>query len=401
MPVFLWEAKTRAGEVRTGEMEAANRDAAMNKLRAQNLQVSKVKKKPVEIVIRMPGQTGVTTRDLVVFTRQFATMIDAGLPLVQCLDLLGTQCDNPDFKKIILDVKTTVETGKTLAEALGKHPKVFDRLFVNLVAAGEAGGVLDVIMNRIALYIEKNRKLVKQVKGAMVYPALVLLVSGAVTLVLLIWVIPIFQKMFEDFGNALPAPTQIVVDMSEFTRANILWILGGIAALAAAGSALVKNKRGKELVDQMLLKLPIFGPLIQRVTVAKFTRTMGTMLSSGVNILDALDIVARTAGNTVIEKGLVRVRAKISEGRPMAQPLAEMKVFPPMVVQMISVGESTGAMDTMLNKIADFYDDEVDAAVSAMMSLLEPLIMAFLAVVLGGLVIAMYLPVFSMAGAVG
>lgn len=398
MAIFIWEAKTRTGEVRSGEMEAATVEAVTERLRAQNMAVTKVKKKPKVINIRMPGATGVTAKDLVVFTRQFATMIDAGLPLVQCLELLSGQMDNPDFKKVVVDVKNTVETGKTLAEALGKHPKVFNRLFVNLIAAGEASGVLDTILNRLAAYIEKNMKLVKQVKGAMVYPILILGVSAIVTLVLLVFVIPVFQKMFSDFGNALPAPTQMVVDMSEFTRSHIFLILGSVVGAYVGITTFVKTPQGRELLDRASLRMPIIGPMVQKIAVAKFTRTMGTMLASGVNILDALEIVAGTAGNVVIEKGLMRVRAKIAEGKPMAQPLGEMSVFPPMVVQMISVGESTGAMDTMLNKIADFYDDEVDDAVTTMMAMLEPLIMAFLAVILGGLVISMYLPVFSMAG---
>ncbi len=401
MPTFTWEAKTRVGEAKRGEMEADNSDTVTQKLRAQNLQVTKVKKKPAEIVIRLPGSSGVTTKDLVVFTRQFATMIDAGLPIVQCLEILSTQAENPVFRKVLADVRASVESGATLAEALRRHPLVFNRLFTNMVAAGEAGGVLDTILNRLAAYIEKNMKLVKQVRSAMVYPSLVVMVAGSVTIVLLIWVIPIFQKMFSDFGSALPAPTQFVVDISEFTRANIVWLLlllgGGIAGLLA----FVRHPKGRQIFDTILLKAPVIGPLVQKVAVAKFTRTLGTMLSSGVPILEALEIVAGTAGNVVVEAGLKRVRAKISEGKTMAQPLSELSVFPPMVVQMISVGESSGAMEAMLNKIADFYDDEVDTAVGTMTSMLEPLIMAFLAVVLGGLVIAMYLPVFNMAGAVG
>jgi len=401
MPVFVWEAKTRIGEVRRGEMEAANAEIIRQRLRAQQLQVSKVKKKPIEIKIRLPGSTGVTTKDLVVFTRQFATMIDAGLPLVQCLEILSTQAENPAFSKVLGEVKAGVESGSTLADSLRRHPKVFNRLFVNLVAAGEAGGVLDTILNRLAAYIEKNMKLAKQVRGAMVYPVLVLGVSSLVTLVLLIWVIPVFQKMFADFGSALPAPTQMVVDLSEFTRNNILWILLAVGVVVVGFTSMLKSDSGREIFDRVVLKAPIFGPLVQKIAVAKFTRTLGTMLSSGVPILEALEIVAATAGNRVVEHGLMRVRAKISEGKTMAQPLAEIPVFPPMVVQMIAVGESSGAMDTMLNKIADFYDDEVDSAVGTMMSMLEPLIMAFLSVVLGGLVISMYLPVFSMAGAIG
>jgi type IV pilus assembly protein PilC len=401
MPTFVWEAKTRVGEVKRGEMDAASAEAVNQRLRAQNLQPGKVKKKPRELRIAMPGSSGVTTKDLVVFTRQFATMIDAGLPLVQCLEILGSQAENESFRKVLQDVRTGVESGMTLADSLKRHPKVFDRLYSNLVAAGEASGVLDTILNRLATYIEKNIKLVKQVKSAMIYPVLVLIVSALVTLVLLIWVIPVFQKMFQDFGSALPAPTQFVVDLSDFVRTNIPWILLIVGGGAAGFTAFIRNPNGRRVWDRIVLKSPIFGQLVQKVAVAKFTRTLGTMLSSGVPILDALDIVAATAGNTVVEEGLRTVRAKIAEGKTMAQPLSEIPVFPPMVVQMISVGESSGAMDTMLNKIADFYDEEVDSAVGTMMSMLEPLIMAFLAVILGGLVISMYLPVFTMAGAVG
>ncbi len=401
MPVFVWEAKTRVGEMKSGEMDAPTVDAVNQRLRAQNLQVQKVKKKPLEIKLKLPGSTGITTKDIVVFTRQFATMIDAGLPLVQCLEILAGQMPNPEFKKVVTDIKNTVESGATLADALRKHPKVFDKLYANLVAAGETSGILDTILNRLAAYMEKNQKLIKQVKGAMVYPIITLVVSFVVTIVLLVFVIPIFQKMFADFGQALPAPTQLVVDMSEFTRGNILWIILGVVGVVMGIRAFLKNPRGREIFDMVSLKAPIFGPLIQKVAVAKFTRTLGTMLSSGVPILDALDIVAGTAGNSVVEKGLKVVRAKISEGKTMAQPLADIPVFPPMVVQMIAVGESTGAMDAMLTKIADFYDDEVDAAIGTMMAALEPMIMAFLAVIMGGLVISMYLPVFSMAGAVG
>ncbi len=401
MPVFVWEAKTRVGEMKRGEMEAETADVVTQRLRQQQLVNAKVKKKAAEISIKLPGSGGVTTKDLVVFTRQFATMIDAGLPLVQCLDILSSQMENVSFRKTLFEVKTTVESGSTLADALRKHPKIFNRLYVNLVAAGEAGGVLDTILNRLAVYIEKNMKLVKQVKSAMTYPILVIAVSFAVTVVLLVFVIPVFQKMFQDFGQALPAPTQMVIDLSQFMQDYILVILGALGAAGAGFTAFLKSPKGRAKFDAFILKAPIVGSLIQKIAVAKFTRTLGTMMSSGVPILEALDICAGTAGNVVVEDGLKRVRAKISEGKTMAQPLAEIPVFPPMVVQMISVGEAAGALDTMLNKIADFYDDEVDGAIGTMMSLLEPLIMAFLAVILGGLVVSMYLPVFSMAGAVG
>ena len=401
MAVYTWEAKTRIGETRTGEMEADSSDFVSQRLRSQQLQVIKVKRKATEIIIRMPGDTGVTPRDLMIFTRQFATMIDAGLPMVQCLDILGGQMENKDFKKIVMSVKASVESGSTLADALRKHPKVFNRLFVNLVEAGETGGILDTILTRLAEYIEKNTKLVKQVKGAMTYPALILGFSGIVTVVLLVFVIPVFEAMFKDFGQTLPAMTQFVVDISNWMQANIGTVMLSIGAVSVAGYLGLKSKTGRYLFDEFLLNAPAIGPLAKKIAVAKFTRTMGTMLASGVPILEALDIVAGTAGNAVIEEGLQTVRVKITEGKAMSQPLAQLKYFPPMVVQMIAVGESTGAMDTMLNKIADFYDDEVDTAIGTMMALIEPLIMAVLAIVLGGLVISMYLPVFSMAGSIG
>lgn len=400
MPVFLWEAKDRLGMPKSGQMEAANLDAVNQRLRNQRLQVDKVRKKPLEIHIRMPGATGVTVKDLVVFTRQFATMIDAGLPIVQCLEILSSQLENQDFKKILEAVKASVEGGSTLADALARHPKVFNKLFVNLVAAGEAGGVLDTILGRLAVYLEKNMKLVKQIKGALTYPAITLAVSVVITFVILVFVIPTFKTMFASFGAALPAPTQFVVDLSNLLRNNVVIFLivfiGGGVGLKTA----LSRPKGRALFDRLILQAPIFGELIRKVAVAKFTRTMSTMLSSGVNILDALDIVAATAGNTVVEEGLMRVKKEISEGKTMAAPLAQISVFPSMVVQMIAVGESTGAMDTMLSKIADFYDDEVDAAIGAMTALIEPALMIVLAVVLGGLVMAMYLPVFSLAGSI-
>ena len=401
MAEFIWVAKTRNGEEKKGEMEADSADAVTQRLRAQGMQVEKVKKKPFDIVLRMPGDTGVTTKELVIFTRQFATMIDAGLPLVQCLDLLGNQADNPVFKKIVLDVKSSVESGQTLAESLGKHPKIFDKLYVNLVAAGETAGVLDTILNRLGEYIEQNMRLMKQIKSAMTYPITVLVVSFVVTIVLLVFVIPTFEKMFADFGAELPGITQAVIDMSDFVQDHIVIILGTAAFLKFGSQAALATTRGRNIFDAAILKAPVFGPLVRKIAVAKFTRTMGTMLASGVPILDALEIVAATAGNNVVERGLLMVRAKIAEGKTMAEPLSQLPIFPSMVVQMIAVGEQAGAMDTMLNKIADFYDEEVDDAVGVMMALLEPIIMSFLAVVLGGLVISMYLPVFTMAGAVG
>ena len=398
MPVFIWEGKTRNGEVREGTMEAASKDIVIERLAAQQIQTSKVKKKPTEIHIKLG--TGITTKEVVVFTRQFATMIDAGLPLVQCLEILGTQQQNFHFQKVVIAVKEDVESGATLADALGKHPKVFDDLFVNLVAAGEVGGILDTILNRLAAYMEKNMKLIGQVKSAMIYPIAVLGVSAAVTAVLLIYVIPIFEKMFKDFGGTLPGPTQMVIDLSNALQdhmalASVMLIVGGFGL-----RAVLKTKHGKNAADLLLLKVPVLGPLFRKVAVAKFTRTLGTMISSGVPILDALQITARSSGNQVVENAVMYTRERISEGRTMADPLAETGVFPAMVVQMIAVGESTGAMDAMLQKIADFYEDEVDTAVSALTALLEPIMMVFLGVVLGGLIIAMYLPIFDMANTI-
>lgn len=407
MATYVYQGRDPHGELKTGEIEAVDDSTAKERLRAQGLTLSKLspkstaqKTKEVRPALKMSFSfgSGVSTKDLVVFTRQFATMVDAGLPLVQSLDLLAGQEANLRFKAVILSVKATVEGGTTLSEALAKHPKVFDRLYVNLVAAGEAAGVLDDILSRLSAYIEKNMKLAKQVKGAMVYPALVLGIATIVTVALLVFVIPVFQKMFADMNAKLPAPTQFVVDMSEFLRNNVFYLIGGGALVYFALRQFLRSPQGIEILHRAAIKAPIIGPLVRKVAVAKFTRTLGTMLASGVNILEALDIVAATAGNVIIERGLIWVRAKISEGKPMASLLGELSIFPPMVVQMIGVGESTGAMDTMLNKIADFYDDEVDQAVKTMMSALEPLIMSFLAVILGGLVISMYLPIFSMAG---
>lgn len=396
MPEFIWEGKTRQGEARSGIMEAASADVVSERLRGQQIQSTKIKKKPIEITINIGPPA--KTKEVVIFVRQFATMIDAGLPLVQCLEILGAQQANPRFQKIIQSVKADVESGSTLADALGKHPKIFDELFVNLVSAGEVGGILDTILNRLATYMENAMKLRGQVKSAMVYPTIVTLVSVAVTAVLLIFVIPVFEKMFKDFGGALPAPTQFVIDLSNAMQANGLYfVVGGILGWIAFKS-IGNTQRGRKVYDTIALKAPVFGPLFRKVAVAKFTRTLGTMISSGVPILDAMLITAKSSGNKVVEDSVMYARDRISEGRSMADPLAETGVFPAMVVQMIAVGESTGAMDSMLQKIADFYDEEVDAAVAALTSMLEPLMMVVLGTLLGGLIIAMYLPIFEMAG---
>jgi type IV pilus assembly protein PilC len=396
MPVFIWEGKTRQGEARSGTMEADNADVVLERLRNQQIQASKVKKKPTELHFKLGS--GVTTKEIVVFTRQFATMIDAGLPLVQCLEILGAQQQNIHFQKAVLNVKVEVESGSTLADALGKHPKLFDELYVNLVSAGEVGGILDTILNRLATYMEKNMKLIAQVKSAMVYPSVVLTVAIGVTAVLLIFVIPVFEKMFRDFGGTLPAPTQFVIDLSNGLRANIIPVIVGITVFVLLIRATARTTKGRLFLDGLLLKAPVLGPLFRKVAVAKFTRTLGTMIASGVPILDALLITAKSAGNKVVENAIMYTRERISEGRTMADPLSETGVFPVMVVQMIAVGESTGAMDAMLQKIADFYEDEVDTAVAALTSLLEPIMMVVLGVLLGGLIIAMYLPIFELAG---
>jgi type IV pilus assembly protein PilC len=397
---WLWEARTKQGELKKGEMEAADAEAVNARLKSLGLNPTRVKRKPLEINIRLPGIGGVTGKDILIFTRQFATMIDAGLPLVQCLDILGSQMDNAAFRKVVFAIKAKVESGSTFADALKDHPKVFDELYTQLCAAGEVGGILDTILNRLAAYKEKSEKLKRKVKGALTYPIIVLVVAVGVTALLLLEVTPVFAKMFADFGQALPAPTQFVVDLSEWLQTYILHLVGGIAAVITALMLTYRNPRGRREIDRILLKMPLFGPVIRKVAVARFTRTLGTMISSGVPILDALDVTAKTAGNRIIEEGIYYVRTKISEGKNIAGPLLETKVFPPMVVQMIGVGEATGAMDAMLQKIADFYDDEVDAAVAGLTAMIEPLMMVFLGVVVGGFLIAMYLPIFQIAGAV-
>jgi len=404
MPKFTWEGKNRAGKVQKGDMEAPSEAAVNAQLRRSGIVPSKVKErgKGMDVEIKLSFmQPKVTTKDLVVFTRQFATMIDAGLPLVQCLDILSRQQENKTFQKMLLAVKESVESGSTFADALKKHPKAFDSLYCNLVAAGEVGGILDTILNRLAAYIEKALKLKKQVKSAMTYPATIVGIALVVIAVILIFVIPAFEKMFADFGGSLPLPTQIVIMISNFIQSYILVIIGTAFASIFLFKKFYATVKGRAIVDDFALKLPVFGMLIRKVAVAKFTRTLGTMISSGVPILDGLEIVAKTAGNTTVEKAIYKVKQSISEGKTIAEPLTQSGVFPPMVCQMIAVGEQAGALDTMLNKIADFYDDEVDDAVSNLTAMMEPLLMLFLGVTVGGLVIAMYLPIFKLAGAAG
>lgn len=401
MAVFVWEAETKRGEVKKGEMDAADETVVRGLLRRQGLKSINVKKKPKDVLEYLPFlKQKVKEKDIVVFARIFATMINAGLPLIQCLDLLSQQEQNKTFAKIITTVKEDIEGGSTLHDALKKHPRVFDELFVNLVAAGESGGILDVILNRLSNYMEKAMKLKSRVKSAMTYPAIVLVVAVAVVALLLVYVIPVFKKLFESMGGQLPGPTQFLIDVSEFTQSYFLFMIGFLAVFVYLFRRYYRTEKGRRTVDALVLKAPVFGPLIKKVAVAKFTRTLSTMLGSGVPILEGLSIVSKTAGNVIIESAIMKTRQSISEGRTIAEPLAETDIFPPMVVQMIAVGEATGALDAMLAKIADFYDDEVDTAVGALTTMLEPFMMVFLGVVVGGMIICMYLPIFKMAAVV-
>jgi type IV pilus assembly protein PilC len=399
MAKFSWEGTTRAGEKRRGVMEAENRSIVEERLRGDNIAIQSVKREGGLGDIQIQIGTGVSAKDLQIFTRQLATMIDAGLPLVQCLDILAAQTENKSFKKILSSVKNSVEQGATFSDALKKHPKVFDELYVNLVAAGEIGGILDTILNRLATYIEKAVKLRGQLKSAMYYPAGILVVAVGVIAVMLVKVIPTFEAMYRDMGNAeLPAATRVVIRISHSFLNQWYIFAGALFGLVFGIIAARRTEGGREAIDRILLRLPVIGPVLRKIVVARFTRTLGTLLASGVPILDALDICARTSGNRVVQAGILRAKEKIAEGHDMAGPLAESRVFPTMVVQMIGVGEQTGAMDQMLQKIADFYEEEVDTAVAGLTSLIEPIMMAFLGVVVGGLIIAMYLPIFKLAG---
>lgn len=401
MPIFVWSGVDRQGSKQKGEIEADNQMIARQLLSRQGVVVRTLKTKPKDLLELVPiMQQKVKSRDLVVFTRQFATLIDAGVPLVQCLDILQQQEVNKTFKRIINQIKADVESGKTFSEALKKHPNVFDTLYVNLVAAGEMGGMLDVTLNRLAAYIEKIERLKKKVRGAMTYPAVVVGIAVLVVAVILTYVIPVFAGLFRDAGAKLPPMTLIVIAISDFFKRYIHWIVLGLILLVFLFRRFRKTPKGREWTDRLALRAPVFGILLRKVAIARFSRTLGTMLGAGVPILDSLDIVATTAGNAVIEKELRKARASIAEGQTVAEPLGKSGVFPPMVVQMISVGEATGALDEMLSKIADFYDEEVDIAVDALTSLLEPLLIVFLGVTIGGLLVAMYLPIFQLADVV-
>jgi len=402
MPVFLWKGKNSYGDKRSGQYEANDEAAVSAYLKKLRITPTSIKAKPKDMFENIGlFQPKVTGRDVVIFTRQLSTMIDAGLPLVQSLEILANQQPNPTFKKVLREIKSDVETGTTFAEAMKRHPQVFDNLFCNMIEAGEIGGILDTILSRLATFMEKSMTLKKKVKGAFTYPVICLCISVVILGVILIFVVPTFEKMFADFNAALPLPTQIVVTMSKFVQTKIIYMIGIVVLAAFAFKKYYKTDAGNRRIDALSLKAPVFGELILKVAVAKFTRTMGTMLQSGVPILDALKVVGRTAGNRVIETAVFRVAESISEGRSIAEPLEETGVFPNMVVQMISVGESTGALDAMLTKIADFYDEEVDQAVENLTSMIEPFMMVFLGGMVGGLVVSMYLPIFQMGKVVG
>jgi type IV pilus assembly protein PilC len=401
MPEFVYKAKSVAGNIVQGEMNEVNESVVVQKLRKQNYTDIKVKKKPKDLFENIEFfQPKVTTKDIVIFTRQFGTMIDAGLPLVQCLEILSSQAENKTFKKVLSQIKNDVEGGSTFADALGKHPKIFDPLFVHLIHAGETGGILDTILRRLSVFLEKQEALKRKVKGAMVYPAIVVTIAVGVVVMLLVFVIPVFASMFEGAGKALPAPTQLVMTMSDFVRNYMIHMTIIVGIIVVAFRKFKSTEKGRYLLDRILLRAPAFGSLIKKVAVARFCATLGTMVSSGVPILDALEITSKTAGNVVIENAILTVRAAIAEGRTIAEPLMETQIFPGMVVRMIAVGEATGALDSMLEKIAEFYDEEVDAAVEALTQLMEPIMIVFLGGTCGGMVIAMYLPVFSMASVI-
>jgi len=402
MPVYLWEGVTRKDELKKGEIEAADELAVRTFLRRQGFKSLEIKKKPKDLAEYLPFLAGkVKEKNVAVFCRVFSTMISAGLPLIQCLDLLAQQESNKAFAKIIREIKEDIEGGTSLTDALKKYPKVFDELFTNLIAAGEAGGVLDVVLERLSNYMEKAMKLKSRVKGAMVYPASILLISLGVVALLLIKVIPVFRGMFESMGGELPPLTAVMIAASDFAQSYWWIILSILVLIYVIYNRVYKIEKGRWAIDSLLLKMPLFGELLKKVAVAKFSRTLATMLSSGVSILEGLSIVSKTSGNVVVEDALLKTRQSISGGESIAGPLEASGLFPPMVVQMIAVGEATGALDSMLSKIADFYDDEVDAAVSAMMTLMEPLMIVFLGGIVGTMIVAMYLPIFKMAALIG
>ncbi|HYI10983.1 MAG TPA: type II secretion system F family protein [Thermoanaerobaculia bacterium] len=400
MPTFEWKGTARNGQTQTGVLVADSKDAVINLMRRQQIVVTAVKEKGKEIAFPKFGGS-VPPQSIAIFTRQFSVMIDAGLPLVQCLEILGSQQEHKVFKRTLIQIRQDVESGSNLADAMRKHPKVFNDLFTNMVAAGEAGGILDTILQRLATYIEKSVKLNAQVKSAMIYPVAVISIACIVVAIILWKVIPVFAALFESLGAELPMPTRIVIAMSNFI-AGFWWLIGILGfAISFALKKYHGTYKGKRVLDGILLKAPIFGQLLRKIAVARFCRTLSTLTSSGVPILDGLQITARTAGNSIVEDAIMATRKSVEEGKTISEPLGDTDVFPSMVVQMIAVGEQTGALDTMLSKIADFYEDEVDIAVAGLMKLLEPILIAFLGVAIGGIVIAMYMPMFSLISQVG
>ena len=400
MPNFTWKGRTREGRIQEGVLVAENKDAVITSLRKQQIIVTAVSERGKEFALPKLGG-GISKKEIAIFTRQFSVMIDAGLPLVQCLEILGTQQDNRTFQKILFQVRQDVESGATLADALKKHPAAFDNLYCNMVAAGEAGGILDTILQRLSQYIEKIVKLRAAVRSAMVYPLAVILIAIGVVWIILWKVIPTFATLFEGLGASLPLPTRITIAASKFIGAWWWMIFIGIGLGIYALARYHKTYRGRRVLDSIILKTPVLGMVLKKIAVARFCRTLGTLVASGVPILEGLEITARTSGNSVVEDAIMATRKSVEEGKTIAEPLKGTDVFPPMVVQMIAVGEQTGALETMLNKIADFYEDEVDEATANMLALLEPIMIMFLGVVIGGIVISMYLPMFDLISKIG
>lgn len=401
MPSFVWRGKTRTGAMQEGTLLADTRDAAVAALRRQNIQVVNIREKGKEVRLLPRIAMGVAPKRVAIFTRQFSVMLDAGLPLVQCLEILGEQEENRNFREMIQAVRAEVESGASLADSMRKHPRAFDGLYVNMIAAGEAGGILDIILQRLSTYIEKSVKLKSQVKAALIYPVAVITIAAGVVFIILWKVIPVFAQLFAGLGGELPFLTRIVVAASNFVGRYVIFI----AALLVAGGVFInrwhRTERGRRVLDGLLLRIPIIGMLLRKIAVARFCRTLATLVSSGVPILDGLEITAKTSGNAIVEDAIMAVRKSVEEGRSISEPLAETKVFPPMVVQMIHVGEQTGALDQMLSKIADFYEDEVDTAVAGLMKLIEPLLITVLGGVIGVIVTAMYLPLYSILTKIG
>lgn len=392
---FQWSGKTLRGTIESGELSANSKEDVISHLRRKSITPTAITEKKSKTSFSFGSKT--SDKDITVFTRQFATMIEAGLPLVQSLEILTSQVENKTLAKALASIKTDVEGGATYADALKKHPRIFSELYVNMIAAGEAGGILDTILNRLAEYIEKAMKLRKKVKGAMIYPAVVSVIAVIVIAVIMIFVVPTFSKMFVTLGGTIPVPTRIIINLSNFISGiGGLFILIAVIGLSLSIAQVRRTEKGKKTIDALLLKAPVLGILFRKVAVAKFTRTLGTLISSGVPILDGLEITAKTAGNKVIEYAVMDVKKAVSEGKTLAEPLTKARVFPPMVTHMIAVGESTGALDSMLSKIADFYDDEVDMAVSNLTSMIEPIMIVFLGSTIGYTVVAMYLPIFKL-----